>query len=121
MADSQISTDIGTELLFENDRIRVWQMILAPGEESHLHRHVHDYVYVYTTPSHITAFYDGKGSAGAAYEDGFVQYTAVGTDMVPHKIRNTGDDVHRQILVEFKGPSETETVQTPQNNGRKHS
>lgn len=121
MADTQIPTSIGTELLFENERIRVWQMILEPGEESHLHRHVHDYVYVYTTPSHISAFYDDGGSSAAAYDDGFTQYTTVGQDMLPHKIRNTGHATHRQILVEFKGPSVAETVQTPENNGRKRA
>jgi len=35
---TDISTNIGTELLFENERIRVWSMVLQPGEESPLHR-----------------------------------------------------------------------------------
>ena len=30
--DDQITTAIGTELLFENHRIRVWNMVLQLGE-----------------------------------------------------------------------------------------
>jgi hypothetical protein len=31
---SEPSDRIGTELLFENDRVRVWDMVLEPGEAS---------------------------------------------------------------------------------------
>jgi hypothetical protein len=31
--------DVGTRLLFENDRVRAWELRLAPGEESAVHRH----------------------------------------------------------------------------------
>jgi hypothetical protein len=71
---NQISTEIGTELLFENDRIRVWQMVLQPGEESPHHRHEADYVFVYTTPSRITAFLEGQEPSTSDFDDGFVQY-----------------------------------------------
>jgi len=47
-------TNIGTELLFENEAVRVWSMELAPGEESPYHVHKLDYVYVYVTPSRLT-------------------------------------------------------------------
>ena len=41
-----ISEDIGTRLLFENDRVRVWDLALAPGESTGMHRHENDYLYV---------------------------------------------------------------------------
>ena len=34
---------VGTELLSENERVRVWIIRLAPGERAGLHRHVLDY------------------------------------------------------------------------------
>lgn len=37
---------IGTEVMFENDRVRVWQLRLAPGEKSAVHRHDNDYVLI---------------------------------------------------------------------------
>ena len=104
MTHDQVSTSIGTELLFENDRIRVWDMVLQPGEESPHHRHEGDYVFIYTTPSRVTAFLEGREPATAEFDNGFVQYTEVGPGTT-HKIRNASTQEHRQILVEFKGPS----------------
>ena len=43
---SDISEDVGTRLLFENDRVRVWDLTLAPGESTGRHRHTADYFYV---------------------------------------------------------------------------
>jgi hypothetical protein len=34
---------VGSRLLSENDRVRVWEIRLAPGERFHAHRHVLDY------------------------------------------------------------------------------
>jgi quercetin dioxygenase-like cupin family protein len=117
---NQITTEIGTELLFENDRIRVWQMVLQPGEESPHHRHESDYVFVYTTPSRMTAFLEGQEPSTSDFDDGFVQYTAVGPGTT-HHIRNSGTIEHRQILVEFKGGSMSQTLQPPEHNGRTHA
>ena len=111
------TTDIGTELLFENDRIRVWDMVLQPGEESPRHRHEGDYVFVYTTPSRITAFLEGQPPSTSEFDDGFVQYTEVGPG-TNHYIRNDGPTEHRQILVEFKGTSAASSLRTPETNGR---
>ena len=117
---NQISTQIGTELLFENDRIRVWQMVLQPGEESPHHRHEADYVFIYTTPSRMTAFLEDQPPSTSEFDDGYVQYTAVGPGTT-HHIRNDAAIEHRQILVEFKGPSVAATLQVPENNGRSHA
>ena len=38
--------DPATRLLFEDDRVRIWDMRLEPGEGSPLHRHEHDYYLV---------------------------------------------------------------------------
>jgi hypothetical protein len=113
-----ISTAIGTELLFENERIRLWDMVLRPGETSALHRHEKDYVYVYLAPSRITVERPGLAPATDAYDNGYVQYTEVGVG-VEHQIRNSGNTVHRQIIVEFMEPSRSATPQTPQSNGRR--
>jgi hypothetical protein len=38
--------DVATRLLFEDDNVKIWDMRLAPGEGSPLHRHEHDYYLV---------------------------------------------------------------------------
>jgi hypothetical protein len=37
---------VGTQVLFEDDNVRIWEMKLEPGEHSDLHRHDHDYYLV---------------------------------------------------------------------------
>ena len=37
---------IGDKILFENDRVRVWELTLEPGEESHEHQHLNDYLMI---------------------------------------------------------------------------
>jgi beta-alanine degradation protein BauB len=36
--------NVATRLLFENERVRVWEMLLEPGQSSDLHRHTLDYL-----------------------------------------------------------------------------
>jgi hypothetical protein len=114
---SEVSRNVGKELLFENDRIRVWSMTLQPGESCEYHRHDHDYVYCYTTPSKIAAQRAEEPDEVREFDQHFVQYRAVG-DGVEHLITNVNDIPHNQILIELKGPSEAATPQTPQDNGR---
>ena len=44
-ADEAIG-NVGNRLLFEDDRVRIWDMRLKPCEGSDLHRHEHDYYLV---------------------------------------------------------------------------
>ena len=50
-----ISEDIGTKLLFENDRVRVWDLALAPGESTGMHRHENDYCTWLSAGGHFRA------------------------------------------------------------------
>lgn len=45
---------IGDRVLFEDDQIRVWDMVLEPGERSPLHHHEHDYVVVVVEGDHVS-------------------------------------------------------------------
>ncbi len=38
--------NVGTKLLFENERIRVWDLALQPGEALEKHVHHEDYVFI---------------------------------------------------------------------------
>jgi quercetin dioxygenase-like cupin family protein len=39
------NVEVGTRLLFENDRVRVWDLTLEPGERLPFHRHRTSYFY----------------------------------------------------------------------------
>ena len=108
--------DVGTELLFENDVVRVWSMELAPGQASPFHHHRLDYLIVYVTPSRITRMHQ-PGDAGVTEEfaDGWVTYLNVGSG-TQHLVRNDSPATHRQVIIEFK---QSTTPRVPDaNNGR---
>lgn len=44
--DERTFGPIGSALLFENERLRIWEVRLAPGERGALHRHDLDHVLV---------------------------------------------------------------------------
>lgn len=98
---------IGDTIVFENDRVRVWELALDPGEESHVHEHQNDYLMICiegdqvagkATPGQPQAygragdFVDiSTGPGHTLFVDGGVSETAV----------NTGTRRYRNILVEL--------------------
>ena len=42
----RILGNVGTKLVLENDRVRVWELELEPGGKSDVHRHDLDYLIV---------------------------------------------------------------------------
>ncbi|MEX2142500.1 MAG: hypothetical protein WD894_24820 [Pirellulales bacterium] len=98
----EISPDVGTRLLFENDRVRVWDLQLAPGESTGLHRHTNDFLYVVIGDGALqTAFADGSRDSPREMRDGDVRYREVADESV-HEAINAGDGKWRNIVVELK-------------------
>ena len=98
----EISNDVGTRLLFENDRVRVWDLQLAPGESTGLHRHSNDFLYVVIGDGTLqTTFADGRRDAPREMCDGEVRYREVAGESV-HEAINVGDRPWRNIVVELK-------------------
>jgi len=109
------SHHVGTRLLFENDRVRVWEMRLRPGESCERHVHESDYLFVNLAHARLTLYPDGGAPESFEATPGSVEYTEVGGG-VTHALTNTGDSEHYEILVELKGPSRAATPQEPQTN-----
>jgi hypothetical protein len=118
VTEGEASTAVGTELLFENDRIRVWEMRLDPGETCVPHRHVHDHLILYGEPATIRSQVDGTPVIQHV-EDGLVSYRAVGPDgLPPHTITNVADAPSRHFIIELLGPSAAVAPAAHQHNGR---
>jgi predicted metal-dependent enzyme (double-stranded beta helix superfamily) len=101
---SQPSAQVGTKLLFENDRVRVWDLRLAPGERTGLHRHETDYLYVVIGGGTLqTVHGDGRRDAPRRMEDGEVHFRAVEGQSV-HEAVNVGQQEWRNIVIELKQP-----------------
>jgi len=110
---------VATSVLFENSRIRVWEMILAPGQASDWHTHLHDYVFVNLAPAQASLMRAGREPVSRGLDEGFVQYVAVGrAGEARHQLVNAGSVPLKQVLIELLGPSESSEPAEPQNNGR---
>ena len=99
-ADSP-SEQVGTELLFENDRVRVWDLRLAPGERAGFHRHSHDYFFVVIGGGTLQAVRNGKKGEPRPMKDGEVHWRNIQGEDV-HEAVNVGDAPWRNIVVELK-------------------
>jgi beta-alanine degradation protein BauB len=118
MTNLEASTAVGTEVLFENEQLRVWEMVLDPGETCQMHRHPHDHVLIYAEPATIRAQVDGRAVI-QHIEDGCVSYRAVGPDgLPPHSITNAADGPSRHFIVELLGPSASDAPTQHHHNGR---
>lgn len=109
---------VGTTLLFENDRVRVWEMTLAPGQACVPHRHAHDYLMLYPAPARMSSGHAGQ-EVVQQLEAGMVAYRTVGAAGLDlHAITNIGEGESTHFIVELLGPSSAATSQPPEHNGR---
>lgn len=104
MSAPQITDAVGTRLLFENDRVRVWDLRLAAGEVTPLHRHSTDFLYVVIGDGELqTLFANGRADPPREMQDGDVRFREVPGETV-HAAKNTGSTPWRNIVVELKRP-----------------
>jgi predicted metal-dependent enzyme (double-stranded beta helix superfamily) len=105
MADRKLG-DVATRMLFENDRVRVWEMDLAPGESSDVHEHALDYVLVQLEGDKIAGIFEPD--THGAYPPGTVEGdVAPGNAIFIERggietAKNTGTKRYHEILVELK-------------------
>ena len=96
---------IATRVLFENDRVKIWEMDLAPGEESAIHEHTMDYILVVLEGDRIAGVPE-PDSAGlynqyievdvASGDTFFIEKGGIET------ARNIGQKRYREIAIELK-------------------
>lgn len=97
--------DVATRVLLDNDRVRIWEMVLEPGARSATHRHDLDYVLVQIEGDRIAAIPepDTRGAfrdyIEAAVEPGKIHY--IGRGGIETAV-NVGKRQYREILIELK-------------------
>lgn len=96
---------IATEVVFEDDTVRVWNQLVPSGDSIPFHRHEHDYFLLNisgTGPIAVQFHDDSGGSLGDAFEfmpvPGKADYVRKGH---VETATNLGD-TYRAILVELK-------------------
>jgi hypothetical protein len=105
MAEQRVLGGVGTQLLMENDRVRIWEIRLEPGQDSDVHRHDLDYILVQI---------EGDRIAGVPEPDTRGEYNEyIEADVTPGNFiyigrggvetaRNVGQRPYYEILIELK-------------------
>ena len=105
MSEERVLGGVGTRMLMENDRVRIWEMRLAPGQDSEVHRHDLDYLLVQIDGDRIAGVPepDSKGAYNEYIEADVIPGNAVYIERGGVEIaRNVGKRPYYEILVELK-------------------
>ena len=96
---------VGTRLVWENERVRIWEMVLEPGQRSAIHEHTLDYLLIPFAGNRIGVEVE-PDTAGAYRESAdfpvpvgkarFIDRGGIETAV------NTGTETYREILIELK-------------------
>jgi beta-alanine degradation protein BauB len=98
--------EVGTKVLYENERVRVWDLALAPGETLAKHIHRTDYFFIvesgglirFADPDNPADFHDVQ------FQDDQVTFVPVADGKVDNRLTNIGEKRHRNYVVELKRP-----------------
>jgi len=109
-ADSNVI--VGSVLVSETDRVRVWHLLLPPGKRCNFHKHVLHYFW--SCHSHGTArgWYDDGRIQDVVHTPGETKHFEFGKgESFTHAIKNIGDTELLFTTVEFKdSPNEPMAV-----------
>ena len=96
--------NVGTRLLFENERVRVWDLALEPGESLEKHIHRLDYLLIviaggslrHVDPEHP------KNERDVRYEKDQVVFFEAGDGLIHNRLINMGTEPYRNLVIELK-------------------
>jgi len=93
---------VGTELLSETDKVRVWIIRLKPGERVGFHRHVLDYFWTSVTGGHGRQHLMDGTTVEHQYAPGETRHETYGRgEFKVHDLENLGDKDMIFNTVEF--------------------
>ena len=90
--------EVGTSLIFENERVRVWEFTLQPGESIGAHHHDHDFFF-YPIEGGTLEVTRASGITRLTLKAGEVYFRKGGDT---HAAKNVDDHRYHEVLVELK-------------------
>lgn len=82
---------VGSRLVSETDRLRVWHLTLAPGERIGFHRHVLDYFWTVMTDGAAKSNYHDGRTMVTTYKAGDTKHFTYGPGQwMMHDLENVG-------------------------------
>ena len=91
--------DIATDVLFENDNVKIWNLVVKPGEASDWHMHGRDYVTIVFEGAGLTVEYDDGTSEDSPSGPGTWRYHG---EHKIHRVVNNTASRYVYVLVELK-------------------
>lgn len=83
---------VGSRLLSENERVRVWEIRLAPGQRWHVHRHVLDYFWTAVNAGRSRQHTSDGTTREVSYGAGETRHFAFSAgEYLLHDIENVGN------------------------------
>lgn len=103
LADVGGNECVGTTLWFENDRVQIWDLALAPGERVGFHTHRVDYFWTVTDAGRLLQRFDDGTSRVADAEVGHTNFLEYGPgERTVHDLENVGNTFFRCVTVVLK-------------------
>jgi quercetin dioxygenase-like cupin family protein len=91
---------IGTDLIYEDDHVRIWRIDLEPGGEAAIHTHELDYTTIVVEGDVVERPNDDGTVDRMVVAPGGVMRWHQGTRR--HSLRNVGSTVFHNVIVELK-------------------
>ena len=91
--------EIATQLILENDKVRIWNLVVAPWESSDWHLHENDYVTVVVEGGNLDVEYNNGSVESSPSQIGSWGFHG---DHRIHRVTNNTNSTYRNVLIELK-------------------
>ena len=91
--------DIASVVQFENERVKIWNLIVEPGEASSWHLHERDYVTIVVEGGGLTLEFENGATEKTPSQLGTWRYH--GEHRV-HRVINNTNSRYKNVLIELK-------------------
>jgi len=114
--DCVVDKYVGTQVIYEDERVRVWNFTLAPGDMTSMHRHDYDYHFVAVQPTQLQVWGEDGTVLFEFRAEGTLGFKVEGDYLIPatpdvrlpytvprtHAAKNIGPNAYHEILFETK-------------------
>jgi quercetin dioxygenase-like cupin family protein len=105
-------------LKFENEYVRVFDVVVPPGDTTLFHIHANDYLFVSIGDANLKAEIMGNQPGALILKDGEVRYTKA---TITHRITNLAKEMFRNITIEVLKSPGSQTGPTEQGQTAGHT
>ena len=101
--EAEFNADLGQKVLFEDDYIRVWEILLLPAERMPFRRIQSDFCWVSGTEGMVISRYEDGKIILLHIEKGDSEFLRHKNDPTIYDLENIGDNIMFFQITEFKG------------------